>query len=197
MVSDLPIFAFRPSALPQDMLCNSLFLGARPSWPLPEQARRLRSQADTQELLWRCPRVYLATVCVLAAIIGFFNGMATAQETPGQIEKRFEAPVLPKSTREPLELQAPEKLPPVEVENIRFVLTGVAVQGSTVYKESDLRPLYERYLNTEISLADVFRLRDAITAKYGNDGYILSRAIVPPQRITDGIVALEIIEGFR
>lgn len=142
------------------------------------------------------PRSILSAICTLAILIGLFNGIATSQETPGQIEKRFEPPVLPRSTLEPLELKAPETLPPAEVEAIRFNLTGVVVQGSTVYKEREFTPLYQQYLNKEISLADVFRVRDAITAKYRNDGYILSRAIVPPQQITEGIVSLEIIEGF-
>ncbi len=42
------------SALPQDMLCKSLCLGARASSPLRKQARRLRSQGKAQELLWNC-----------------------------------------------------------------------------------------------------------------------------------------------
>lgn len=49
-----------------------------------------------------------------------------------------------------------------------------------------------------ISLDDLYRLRDAITAKYGNAGFGLSKAIIPEQNIqqASGIVRIEILEGF-
>jgi hypothetical protein len=47
------------NALPQDMLCNTLFLGARASGPRLKQVRRLRSQENAQELLWRCTRIFV------------------------------------------------------------------------------------------------------------------------------------------
>ena len=87
-------------------------------------------------------------------------------------------------------------LPLDQAEQIRMVLSGVTVDGSTVYADKDLAPLYEAYLGREVSLSNVLGIANAITAKYRNDGYILSRAILPPQRITDGIVRITINEGF-
>ena len=44
----------------------------------------------------------------------------------------------------------------------------------------------------------VYSLAQKITAKYGNDGYVLSRAIVPPQNLdpSGAIVTIEVIEGY-
>src|SRR5690606_32946288 len=55
---------------------------------------------------------------------------------------------------------------------------------------------YRDRLGTKISVAEVYRIATAITARYRNDGYILSRTIVPPQTIQGGIVHLRVIEGY-
>ena len=73
---------------------------------------------------------------------------------------------------------------------------GIVVEGSTVYQDSDFLPYYEEFLNKEISLAKVYEIAGAITARYRNDGYILSRANVPAQRIKNGVVRVQVIEGF-
>lgn len=78
----------------------------------------------------------------------------------------------------------------------RFVLRAVAIEGATVYGADELRPLYEELLDREIALDEIFALADAVTVRYRNDGYTLSRAIVPPQTIRDGAVRLTVIEGF-
>ena len=78
----------------------------------------------------------------------------------------------------------------------RFVLTGVTIDGVTVYRPDQLRPLYRDLLGREIALDAVFALAEAITAHYRNDGYTLSQAIVPPQTIRAGKVRLTVVEGF-
>ncbi|MDK9721145.1 MAG: ShlB/FhaC/HecB family hemolysin secretion/activation protein [Rhodospirillales bacterium] len=115
---------------------------------------------------------------------------------PGRIEKRFEQPALPKSVAEPVVPESPEQVPPEEAEKIKLTLSAVVIDGSTVYSENDLKPFYEDLLGKEISLADVYKIAEKITAKYGNDGYALSRAVVPAQRIREGIIKITIIEGF-
>ena len=143
----------------------------------------------------RC-RTCLAAMGVLVVFVALFCVEIAAQETPGLIEKRFQPPVRPESIIEPPELKVPERLPPPEARDIKFILVGVVIEGSTVYQDIDFLPLYEQFLKQEITLADMYKVADAITVKYRNDGYILSRAIVPPQRIRGGIVRLTIVEGF-
>ncbi|MCJ7601493.1 MAG: hypothetical protein MUO63_08310 [Desulfobulbaceae bacterium] len=116
---------------------------------------------------------------------------------PGQIEKQFKAPVTPKSVLEPVipEFDGKEA-PPEQAGKITFVLSGITVGGSTVYQPADFEPLYKQYLGRHVSLLQIYEIARAITAKYRNNGYILSRAIVPPQKIRNGIVHIKIIEGY-
>lgn len=115
---------------------------------------------------------------------------------PGRIEKQFEEVTEPKSTFEQVVPGGDEALPPSEADAITFVLSGVMVNGATAYSEADFLPIYETALGQEVSLGDVYRMAGKISAKYRGDGYILSRAVVPAQRIRDGLVRIEVVEGF-
>jgi hemolysin activation/secretion protein len=115
---------------------------------------------------------------------------------PGRIEKEFEENELPQSTFEPVIPEGEEAVPPSEAEEIRFVLSGVLVDGATAFGESEFLPLYEPMLGQEVSLGDIYRLAGKVSAMYRGGGYILSRALVPAQRIRDGLVRVQVLEGF-
>ena len=87
-------------------------------------------------------------------------------------------------------------MPPPDADKVRFVLNRVEITGNQVYPESELRPFYAPLLGQEVSLAQVFQIADELTAKYRNDGYVLSRVVVPAQNIRDGVVQLQAIEGY-
>jgi hemolysin activation/secretion protein len=84
---------------------------------------------------------------------------------------------------------------PDNADQIRFVLRGLAITGVTVYADDAFRSIIEPKIGQEISLGDLYRIADAITARYGDDGYILSQALVPAQRIESGIARIEVVEG--
>ena len=115
---------------------------------------------------------------------------------PGRIQRQFQPPPGPAPTPEVISPEIPEAAPPGEAARIRFTLNQIVVDGSTVYSPDQLKALYGDYLGREVSLVDVYRIADTITAKYRSDGYILSRAVVPAQRISGGIVHITIVEGF-
>lgn len=144
----------------------------------------------------------LAACTVLGCLMVFCVPSTQAQTIPqsvepGQIEKRFELKKEPKSVIEPIVPERDDNLvPPDNADEVAFTLSGIIVTGSTVYQHADLLPLYKIHLGKEISLRTVYNLTNAITAKYRNDGYILSRAILPPQTIEEGSVTVRIIEGY-
>jgi len=128
-------------------------------------------------------------------------GLATgsnAQETAGTLEKRFEKPPEPLSTPKPLLVPLQDQRPPAEAEKIRFTLKAVTLVGNTAILTAELQPLYAEFLGKEISLADAYKIRDAITAKYGAAGFGLSKAIIPEQRIEadQGLLRIDMLEGY-
>jgi hemolysin activation/secretion protein len=56
--------------------------------------------------------------------------------------------------------------------------------------------MYAPLLQKEVTLAEVYRIVDRLTAKYRNSGYILSQVIVPAQTVEGGAVRLQAIEGY-
>jgi len=104
---------------------------------------------------------------------------------------------------------APQALPPLEekkeetpiplseeAKKIKFKLNNIILEGNHVYSNDTLRLIYKKQLNTEITLEELFKIVQNITNFYRNSGYILSRAILPPQHVQKGVVKVRIIEGL-
>ena len=79
---------------------------------------------------------------------------------------------------------------------LKFKLSDVNIIGATVYSKSVLSQYYKSYLGKNISFQDLQNVTDAITARYRQDGYVISRAIVPAQEVRKGVVDIRIIEGY-
>lgn len=134
---------------------------------------------------------------LLLGVVIFSPLIAFAQEDASRIEKRFEKPPEPKSTLQPLIFPIGAELPPEKAVELHFTLKELTIKGNTVFSAEELAPLYTELVGKEVSLLDIYKLRDAITAKYGDAGFGLSKAVVPEQRIqVDGLVRVDVIEGF-
>lgn len=114
----------------------------------------------------------------------------------GRIEQRFKKAPEPKSRPDIVTPQKVEQVAPEQAEQIRFDLVGITLQGNTVYDDLSLLPLWEQLLGQEVSLTQVYEIADAITAYYRNAGYILTQAIVPPQKVNNGVVIIKVVEGY-
>lgn len=139
--------------------------------------------------------------CVLALALQVFPSALQAQQLPpavdpGVIQKRFDEPEPPKAAP-PIDIpDIGQSTPPPGANEVRFVLTDLLVLDSTVYSDEELLPLWEDLIGQEITLTQFYGIAAAITVKYRNDGYILTRAVVPPQEIIDGFAEIEVVEGY-
>lgn len=84
---------------------------------------------------------------------------------------------------------------PAGADSVRFTLKDLRLEGVTAYNEAQLRPVYDGALGQTISLADLYKIAADLTAKYRNDGYILTQIVVPPQTIESGTAKLQVVEG--
>jgi hemolysin activation/secretion protein len=144
-----------------------------------------------------------AILCILVGLLGPLEAAPAASQImlPGSIDPlRLQEQLKPPPTARPsgpvMRLEEPIQPAPPGAEDIRFTLTDIAIDGATVYPIEVLRPLWQDLLGHEITLAQLYQTAGAITSKYRNDGYVLSRAIVPAQRIEGGTVRLEVLEGY-
>lgn len=132
---------------------------------------------------------------MLAAAIGSSGAMAQQTVDPGRVDERLRP-----------EIEVPRAgavdLPEIETQSVapdsslRVTLRQVRFEGASAVPVEALDALAEPYLGREMPLGEVFRLAEEVTAEYRRRGYVLSRAVVGPQRIQDGVVTIQVVEGF-
>ena len=147
-------------------------------------------------------------VCFIALFIGLISNIFAlppglgaalpATVEPGVLSKTL-SPVTP-TPRVAQPLVTPKEKPSAlagkAAQEVRFQLTGIVLVGNTVYKEKDLKPLYQDKLRKQITIAELQEIVQSITNYYRNNGYILSRAVLPPQHVANGIIYIRVIEGY-
>ena len=77
----------------------------------------------------------------------------------------------------------------------RFTVNAFSFVGATIYTQQQLKQLTERFIDLELNLYDLNRAADTVTRLYRETGYPIARAIIPAQKVENGIVRIEVIEG--
>ena len=94
-------------------------------------------------------------------------------------------------------VEAPQRSAvPRAVDEIKFMLADIRIDGAKTIPASSFRPLYQNLIGKQISLADIFDVAEGIEKQYKAAGYLLVRAYVPPQHVKDGIFTIHVVEGF-
>jgi hemolysin activation/secretion protein len=140
----------------------------------------------------------MARLLAGVAMVALGCGSALAQPAsslPGQLDQRFQQRPAAPSVGESIDIpttpqgQAPAAAGPT------FTVKSVVFDGNTVLPVQALQGLASSYVNRPITLADANALAARVTAAYRDAGYILVRAVVPAQRVTDGVLHIQIVEG--
>lgn len=119
-------------------------------------------------------------------------GVITNQQLQNRPSKKVVHPGPPTAPAQP----PPSGLAGKEGAAIKFRLIKVIIEGNHVFSDATLAEIYKSKVGTEISVAELQNIVQSITNYYRNNGYILSRAILPPQRVANGVVNIKIIEGY-
>lgn len=78
---------------------------------------------------------------------------------------------------------------------LRVRVSKIRITGSTVFTAGELEKIAAPFENRELTNTDLEELRQRLTQHYISQGYINSGAVIPDQKIVDGVVELRIIEG--
>lgn len=79
--------------------------------------------------------------------------------------------------------------------DIRFNVKAIHVTGSSVYTAETLEAIVADLVGRELNLAELEAGTDRITAFYRANFYVVGRAYLPPQKINDGVVVINVLEG--
>jgi len=146
----------------------------------------------------------VAACCVNAAPLpGSFSvplippGVSAASIDPARIDQQLKKPRI--RTLAPPKITADVVSDKPLIKDTKrlkhFKLKDIRITGSTVFTAQDLRPLYREYLYKSININDLITILNRINHKYSKAGYVLSKAVLPVQKITGGVVRIRIIEG--
>ena len=130
-------------------------------------------------------------------------GQPTLAQVPGALPGAVEPgrdrplPEAPPTSNFDFRIQAPNRSPvPRAVDEIHFTLNDIRVVGAVTLSAERFKPLYQKLIGMDVTLADIFTVADGIEDEYRRAGYVLTRAFVPPQRVANGVFDIDVIEGF-
>lgn len=143
-------------------------------------------------------RLFLAGVAFALISAQAFAQIIPPSAQPGRERERFTQPPGPRAQPGGPAISLPSTVAPAGAEQVKIVIRRVEVVGSTIYSADELKSLYADLLGREATVKTVYEIARRITAKYGSDGFVLSRAIVPPQELSPkgATVRIQVIEGW-
>lgn len=86
-----------------------------------------------------------------------------------------------------------QKLP--ENAQLSFELASVVFSETAILDTTQLQALVQPYLGRKVGFAELQQLISAVNRLYDAKGYATARAILPPQRIENGQVRVQLVEG--
>lgn len=136
---------------------------------------------------------------ILCLWLGAHAGAALAFEDIERIERGgIDRPALPPFLQPGQPAITPPPLPQVQDGkggNLVVKLAKIRLEGHSARFDSDLRKLAAAYESRVLTSEDLQELRQQLTLYYVNQGYINSGAILPDQKIENGEVLIQIVEG--
>ena len=157
--------------------------------------RKRRNNHEDISSSFRLSRGVLLAVALLVS-----PTFCLSQELPESAQPRPGTPVIQPPT-------TPENLPEIEVlpmgeaappgaSKVLTKLRGIEFQGISSYSDVDLKEYYQEYIGKEISLTQVFVIAERIQERFREDGFMLTRVVVPEQKVNNGVFTIQAVEGF-
>jgi hemolysin activation/secretion protein len=113
------------------------------------------------------------------------------QQLQRQLQEQQQAP----SIQGPLITAPPRPGAPASGPSPTFSLKGVTFDKSQFLSDSALADIARPFIGKEVSFADLQHIIDAVDSLYDKKGILTASAVLPPQRIADGVVHIALIEG--
>ena len=142
--------------------------------------------------------IILAAALIVPTVASAQIALPSGGAAAGRERQQFQTPQAPRAVPGGPSVSLPSTTAPAEAKTTKLIIRKIRVVGSTVYTDEQLAPLYEALIGKNVPLQEVYDLAQKITAKYGADGYVLSRAIVPEQELNPkgANIRIEVVEGY-
>lgn len=83
----------------------------------------------------------------------------------------------------------------VTVSDISFLLKAFEISKSEILTEEEIAKICKPYIEKEVTTAELYSIIQKINELYQKKGYLVCNAILPEQKIQNGLVKIVLIEG--
>jgi hemolysin activation/secretion protein len=139
------------------------------------------------------PNRFAQWAALLSALL-CLTRFAVAQQAPnaGSILRQLEpdTPSLPTPKADTSQNRTEAPPPPGPTIHVR----AFRIEGNQLLKTEQIQKQLAGYINRDLSPTDLRQATDAVAHLYNRAGW-LARVIVPPQRVADGVLRVQVIEG--
>jgi len=77
----------------------------------------------------------------------------------------------------------------------RVLVKSIEVTGVTLFPDYQIRAITSLYENKSLTFNEMQKVADLITDLYRKNGYVISRAYIPPQKIENGVLEIKVLES--
>jgi hemolysin activation/secretion protein len=138
-------------------------------------------------------KTMLKIISIISIIAVFYSNIIFAIDTSGTTQSQSSKS--PNSIAKTIYAPKGGKVVGDTMSKIDLVIADIKFSGNTKLKDAELEYISQNIKKTG-KLSDAYEIAQAITIEYRKQGFILSRAIVPEQNIENGILKINIIEGY-
>src|SRR5262249_4347939 len=122
-----------------------------------------------------CVRAIAAALAMVSVSFAAVAQVVPPSAQPGRERERFERPPVPLAQPGGPAISVPGIEAPPGAAETKLLIRQIRIVGATVYTAARLAELYADLVGKTVTLQAVYDLAQRITAKYGGDGYVLSR----------------------
>ena len=138
----------------------------------------------------------LAFVTVLSGATASAQRIAPSTVEPARPQESLEEPPVAQSLpRRAVQLRRSQQAPQ-GADQIAFTFRQLDIRGAFAMDPDILRAAWPHRNGDVVTVEEVFRFANAVTGLYAKAGYALSFAVVPEQDIDNGVVLIEVVEGY-
>jgi len=124
------------------------------------------------------------------------NYLNSIEQFGNKADKRLENFYEPNSHNSKIERPEQHGEQPIDVTSaIKFKVKRFIYNDNITFSDQELKKVEKDYLNRDISFEDLLDLRKKLTELYIKKGYINSGVILPNQKIRNGVVIFQVING--
>lgn len=144
-------------------------------------------------------RPALQIICCLTFGLFTYSVGLQAQElpTPGTVQEQFkqQSPLPNKDPAPGISRDRDSANKGVPTGGKQILIDRFEISGNTVIEDQTLDAIVAPYEGRSLTLFEIYEVADELTKYYRDQGYSVATVTVPAQKVSSGIVLLEVIEG--